>query len=206
MAAFLPHIVYGQVYLRRRPDLDVRRFLRGSVAPDIRLLAGLPREVTHRKGVSLAAVDAETDAWKVGFLLHSYLDEAWTAFMSRYSLTPGKAEDEMMWIALKVAEEASIFDRVADREACVAAFSGEADPEELAMGASAEVVRLWDAFLRHTIVTPFEPEVWVREAQKLGHSLAMLREVAPMIVRVGYNAVWKERFERLHEELGYGRD
>ena len=83
MPAPLAHAAYGREYLKRRPELDRRSFMRGTMFPDIRKLAGLPRDFSHRFGVTMRRVDHEADAWWAGSLAHSYLDEAWIGFFAK---------------------------------------------------------------------------------------------------------------------------
>ena len=63
-------------------------FIRGTLFPDIRYIAGLPRSSTHTKKVALNHVCAEHDPFKAGMLFHAYVDDqraqrAWGAKMHR---------------------------------------------------------------------------------------------------------------------------
>jgi hypothetical protein len=63
-------------------------FIRGTLFPDIRYIAGLPRSSTHLKKVTLDHICAESDPFKAGMLFHAYVDDqrahrAWGAKMHR---------------------------------------------------------------------------------------------------------------------------
>lgn len=204
MPAPLAHLAHAQAYLRRRPELDVRAVVRGALFPDIRHLAGLGRELTHRSGVTLGEIEVETDGWKVGWLLHNYLDDAWNEYFFQFGLKFGRAEDEMMWLALKLAEEIGLYDGIVDGVAMVAAFDGRPEAAELAVGASLEAIAAWDAFIAWKLTHAFEPVEWGEKILELGYTRAEVAVLVPLIQQVMADERWMGRMVGLHETLGYG--
>ena len=205
MPAPLVHMTFAQAYRERhRPELDERELLRGTVFPDVRRLAGIPREATHRKGVSLDDVARQTDAWWVGWWLHSYLDEAWNNFFVGQGLVVNPLMDEATWRALKTAEEIGVAERIEGRERLAKLFEGPLGSNELASESAPDATRRWYGFVAWLLREPYEPESWGRMMQAVGDSSAAeVEELLPLVEQFRQSTVWQGRLDKLHIDLEY---
>jgi hypothetical protein len=200
----LAHIAYAQEYLSKHSELDEQRLMRGTMFPDIRAIAGLPREKTHRSNVTMAEIELEPDSWRVGWLLHNYLDDIWNEHFYAYGMRVG--ENEEMWLALKIAEEVGLFEKIQDRDKLAQHFDGVADSDELAFGASEESIKIWDDFIVWKLTAPFEVQIWKERAKTIGFDdEAATDALAGRIQIVVADPVWRGRFETTHLALGYGQ-
>ncbi|MBI4709371.1 MAG: hypothetical protein HY764_04175, partial [Candidatus Portnoybacteria bacterium] len=76
MPSVITHLACAQRYLSHNPRRDLKKFILGTVFPDIRYLANLERHLTHRKfGANLNL--SRLDSFKAGWKLHIYVDEKW---------------------------------------------------------------------------------------------------------------------------------
>ncbi|HVQ43584.1 MAG TPA: hypothetical protein VMT30_01300 [Candidatus Saccharimonadia bacterium] len=205
MPAPLIHMVYAQAYVRDHPDLDEAAVVRGSAFPDIRLLAGLPRSLTHREGVTMDDVRHEEDAWRVGMLLHSYLDEAWNQFFREQGLGLLPETDVVEWRGVKAAEQADYALEGPERQRLAAMFAAPANAQELAVVASAggaAVVGQWNQHMIWILGGAYEPEAWKREALKLGTNVPEAERIIEVVGRIRQSGAWRERVAALHRYLG----
>lgn len=77
MPGIITHLVYAEKYLRENPRKDFKRFILGTIFPDIRYIAGLERNLTHKKYKPDLYL-SKLDAFKAGWKLHIYLDHRWS--------------------------------------------------------------------------------------------------------------------------------
>jgi hypothetical protein len=205
MPALLTHVVFAEAYAAGRPELDLRRLVRGAVFPDIRHVAGLSRDQTHRSGVTLAQVNQETNAWEAGWLLHNYLDDAWNTYFMQYGLVFGRVADEAFWLALKLAEEILLWDSLGDRRRLARIFDGTPEPEELSEGVSREAVAAYDRFARWKVTHEFDPQPWSRKIADLGYTPEQAADLVVQIEKLLADSTWMGRLKALHEELLHAR-
>lgn len=78
-AAPVVHAHCAELYFRYcRPDYSQQQrdaFLRGTLFPDIRYIAKIPRSRTHEKQVSLSKIMKTKNPFTAGLLFHSYVDK-----------------------------------------------------------------------------------------------------------------------------------
>ncbi len=78
-AAPVVHAHCAELYFRYcRPDYTQQQkdvFLRGTLFPDIRYIAKIPRSKTHEKQVTLHKIMKTKNPFTAGLLFHSYVDE-----------------------------------------------------------------------------------------------------------------------------------
>lgn len=154
MPAPVSHLAYGELYLRSRPELDGAVFLRGTVFPDIRYLGTIDRAQTHRVGVKLAEVAVETNAWRAGWLLHSWLDERWSGFFVEAGFMTRAENEQPRWQALKLMEADMSRTRLSDPGDVVEVLAG-VDDEALEFGVKDTDVRRWGEMVgRQVLAAP----------------------------------------------------
>ncbi len=78
-AAPVVHILCAELFFRHcRPGYTQKEreaFLRGTLFPDIRYIAKIPRSKTHEKNVTLKQVVSSKSPFTAGVLFHTYVDE-----------------------------------------------------------------------------------------------------------------------------------
>lgn len=76
-AAPVVHAYCAQLYFKTKQytPREQELFMIGTLFPDIRYLAHIPRTRTHRKQVTLQEIRATKDPFEAGLLFHSYVDE-----------------------------------------------------------------------------------------------------------------------------------
>ena len=106
MPSPVAHLYYSQAYLERHPVSERGAFMRGCVFPDIRYFAQIDRAVTHRRDVSLSQVEEESDAWKAGWLFHSWLViSLGTDYFEQFGINPEDDSFDTKRSALKMLED-----------------------------------------------------------------------------------------------------
>lgn len=112
------HILTAELFfLHCRPHYTQAQrdaFIRGTLFPDIRYVAGLSRGSTHKKKVTLVEVCAQTDPFTAGKLFHSYIDQlrencAWREKMYQYV----SYEKPLNKHLLKVIEDELVYKKIA---------------------------------------------------------------------------------------------
>src|SRR6266403_3933506 len=162
MPAPITHLVYGQQYLCLRPELDRGAFLRGTIFPDIRYLAGFERSKTHQPfTVANEELDREPSAWRAGYLFHNWLDDAWNEYFVRYGLVFGDPTQTPKWSALKLLEERLVRERIAYVED-VASVLDVADPEAVEFGVKPEILERWGWFNADLLRNSWLSDSWDR--------------------------------------------
>ena len=202
MPAPLVHIAYAVAYSKQRPELDEALLVRGTAFPDIRRMAGLSREVTHHYGLTLSDVAAETDAWQAGFLLHSYLDKAWDEYFASRGMVDGEPSDDLHRLAVKLAEEADYYGMSTPNNALAQVFELAPLPQELALGASAEIIQRWNSFVSWKLSTPHGMASWEYQAERVGYEPHEIAKVMLLVKEIRGSEAWQERLSSLHHDLG----
>ncbi|MFH0852681.1 MAG: hypothetical protein V1845_03710 [bacterium] len=101
----ITHLAYAERYLRKNPSRDLKKFILGTIFPDIRYIAKIERDLTHKKfrpDLNLSAIDS----FKAGWKLHIYLDSQWNKIVktSRF-YCPGNKDNLLVWTAAKIIED-----------------------------------------------------------------------------------------------------
>lgn len=206
MPAQLVHLAYAQNYLAAHADVDQTAFLRGTCFADIRRMAGMEREKTHRSGVTLGEMEAEPDAWRAGLLLHSYLDEKWNQFFVDRGLRVDNDLTERVWSSVKIAEEAAFCGTISGREALADAMDAPAMEQELGYNIDEALLGRWYGFIAWKLRHRFDLEVWRREAAVIGFDLKKLDRLLGRVEPIRADPQWQARFDVLHRELGIGHE
>lgn len=108
------HIVIAEKILAKHAIESSNDFYIGSLFPDIRMLGIISRDHTHREDVSLEnALSAQSDFMK-GFLLHSWIDESRESFVLKRNVYINLPEEYLTTVALKICEDAYLYDRYSD--------------------------------------------------------------------------------------------
>lgn len=76
MASAITHVVLAvKVLSLLPPSIDHKAFIVGTCFPDIRYMAGIPRERTHIRPVSWQRVCSEPSSFRAGMMFHNLVDE-----------------------------------------------------------------------------------------------------------------------------------
>jgi hypothetical protein len=176
---------------------------RGTAFPDIRRMAGLVREATHRYDVTYAEIEAEHDSWRVGWLLHSYLDVAWNTYFQKQGMISINPKDELRWLAVKITEEVREFDALADRAEVAKAFLLPATPQERASGADPGSIAKWNSFIYWKLDERFNFTDWERHSVAAGYSDEETAQLKGFLTQTLHSQLWRRRLDKLHQSLGY---
>ena len=201
----LAHALHARAYLAGRPELDRCTFIRAALFPDVRRLAGWPREQTHRFDVTLDEVGAETDAWKAGWLLHSWLDVAWDDFFSAGRLGIPELEDGVWRQGLKIFESVGIKAMPDVRAEFLDIFSGEPDDHELVLGVSVSNIVSWDSWNRWMLGEVMSEEGMTRHGLSVGFTSKEVSEVFEAAHKIQTDRRYEQLLLELHQKLGYGK-
>lgn len=116
MAAPIGHIYLAlKVLAGPLQGIDAQAFLVGTMLPDIRYWAHMPREYTHKKTVSINDVLREPDAFKAGILFHSLVDNVRDDFFRRHPALALMRFADYRGYLMKNIEDLVLFDHVLDK-------------------------------------------------------------------------------------------
>ncbi|GEM_PF-3480781 len=202
MPAILLHLAYTRAHLRKHPELNEIEVYRASVFPDIRRMADLPREQTHSAGVNLDEIEREPDSWRVGWLLHSYLDETWNRYVNEFDVAAVHRHDEELWRAIKLAEEAEFYETMSNREEIAKMFDTPPMPVELESVVDPALIERWNRFVVHKLRYPFSAAFWSQQAVAVGYSREYMLRLLDMVEKIRTDEVWLERLWEIHGKLG----
>ncbi len=202
MPAPITHLAYGQKYLDSCSRIDGQAFLRGTIFPDIRYLAGFDRSKTHRPfEVSLDEIAEEVNSWRSGFLFHNWVDDEWNRYFVRYGLDYDDPSQTPAWSALKILEERSILGRIEDR-AGLARSLEFADREAVEFGVRSEAVERWGWYVGARVVGSWMDEGWEQFArQALGQTDDGVAEWRRQLARLESEGVWEDRLQGCWDEI-----
>jgi len=88
-ASSLFHVVIAEKWLAAFEDYneeEKKAFFQGTLFPDIRYIAGLPRKATHEYGFTLEQIKAVSDPFLKGIRVHVFVDEVRERFFKTQSL------------------------------------------------------------------------------------------------------------------------
>lgn len=201
MPAPLIHIAYGKNFLERYPGYDELKLMRGTAFADIRRMAKIDRDLTHRYDLKYEDVLAEKRPWQAGMLLHSYLDDTWNKFFEAEGLMVGEFNHQL-WMAAKHVEEIEFADHVAQNEHLARLFEAPPLEEELAFGLTEATVERWNRFMIWKLRLPNTIEDWERQATQIDYTPEQIAQVKDYIAEIRGSERWKQLFHRVHTELG----
>lgn len=201
MPAPLIHIAYGKKFLELNPGYDELKLMRGTAFADIRRMANLDRDLTHRYDLKYEEVLVEKRPWQAGMLLHSYLDDTWNKFFEAEGLMVGEF-DHQLWMAAKHVEEVEFADHVSQNEHLARLFESPPLEEELAFNVSSEGIERWNRFMIWKLRLPNTIEDWERQATRIGYTPEQIQRVNEHIAEIRGSERWMQLFDRLHTELG----
>ena len=113
MAGPISHVVYAKLALQSFLDVaDKKRFIIGTLFPDIRYLGHINRHATHATDVKLADVRAESDSFKAGMLFHALVDETRHAFVTNHHAYSILSKSRFTTIALKMCEDKQLHSKI----------------------------------------------------------------------------------------------
>lgn len=187
MAGSISHVVYAEHALQSfLPEYDKKRFIIGTLFPDIRYLGHVSRHRTHVAGVTLADIRAESDACRAGMLFHTLVDESREAFVVNHHEYRTIPKSRLSTVAFKICEDEHLHSKINDWEHYTA-FLDTIDTEEQLFQVPEEVIRKW-----HDLNIRFLPDPsptknrWFIE--NLGfdqHQVKETTEIIKEVVRLG---------------------
>jgi hypothetical protein len=202
MPAQLVHIAYAEKFLETHPPYEEAAFLRGTVFPDIRRLAGIEWVRTHHYFVELEDIEAESDAWQAGLMLHGYLDRIWNRFYAKAGLPESADMSDKLWAAVKIAQESRLCGSMERREELARIFEQPAHPAEQAFEVSEENLTRWLSYITWKLRTPYSPEARQDYAAEIGFDADKMERLLSRVEAVRQDAAWQERIARQKKELG----
>lgn len=85
MPGLITHLACAEKYLRQNPKKDYKKFILGTVFPDIKYLAKLNREETHKRYKATLNL-SRFDSFKSGWKFHIYIDSQWNKIVRNNAL------------------------------------------------------------------------------------------------------------------------
>jgi len=111
MSFLISHIVFAKkAFASSLIKKEEQKFLIGTTFPDIRYLAGIDRERTHLKDMSLERIQNEKNSFLAGLKFHNLIDDTRDEFIrerSGYDLIPNAVKDKIS--SLKIAEDVVLY-------------------------------------------------------------------------------------------------
>ena len=169
------------------------QFLRGTLFPDSRHLAGLKREQTHWFGATLEDVHNAIDGWHAGWVFHNWLDDTWNEYFYTHGLAFGHPEDEAKWLALKLLAEKLAYKHAGDVEGVRSGLAGPY-PEAVRAGASEDGVEEWYAAVREYMSGEPSAQQSARFLKRMGFT-SHLDSSLEVFAQFEHDAVWQARAE-----------
>ena len=171
MSLQVGHIYYARKFLAQaNQPWDEAAFVVGTVFPDIRYLAKLEREVTHFDTVELKEVLTESDAFKAGFIFHSYLDILRDAYFQQQLGV--KFGQEPAAVISKLIEDQWLHSGIHDWPKVIGYFD-VAYPNETQI-TSVEFVRQWHNLWQRYFRSGPSTKSWDEVAKGIGYPADLL--------------------------------
>lgn len=129
-------------------DKEKKRFILGTLFPDIRYISELDRTHTHDEHVTIEEILNTRSPFVAGMKFHAWVDNVRDDYVLAdeiYDRLPNQLTIEQKPSFLKVIEDELLLDQL-DTEFCCEILEG-VDSEELKQGVSEKEIRLWHAFL-----------------------------------------------------------
>ncbi|MDD5590196.1 MAG: hypothetical protein PHQ47_03425 [Candidatus Portnoybacteria bacterium] len=93
MPGLITHLACAERYLGQNPKKDYKKFILGTVFPDIKYLAHLERDLTHKK-YKAALNLSRFDSFKSGWKFHIYIDSQWNKVIRKSPLFENYYKDD----------------------------------------------------------------------------------------------------------------
>lgn len=157
MAAPITHIILALQILNLLPShFDAKEFIVGTSFPDIRYIAKIEREKTHFEPVSWNDVLQAKSAFHAGMLFHNLVDIIRMRYFEPHFYNMFALElynpsyIKFFPLALKVAEDAVLFDLTSDWQE-IGNYFNTIYEEELEICPNKEIVIKWHKLLQNYI-------------------------------------------------------
>lgn len=196
------HIYHAKVYLQDRHRDNIGAFMRGTVFPDIRYLAGIDRSRTHRKDVGLDEISAESDDWSAGRLLHCWVDQAWAEYFAQYNVDAESHAFDSKRTALKLVEDGQIHIILRSFDFHETAEFMEQGNETGGLAVSPIVVRQWYGIVADLLRDHDSKTARDRLLQATRLSQATIDNLEARASRLRASNVWPERVRDCRRILG----
>lgn len=114
MPGIITHLVSASRYLRLNQEKDFKKFILGTTFPDIRYIAKLDRDLTHKKfkpNLNFTGLDS----FKAGWKLHIYIDRQWSKIVRNSKFYERYSNDKTLAsVAAKIIEDKLDFKKIDD--------------------------------------------------------------------------------------------
>lgn len=218
-AAPATHVFFAELYFKickpHYTEKEKAAFIRGTLFPDIRYLANIPREKTHAEDVSLKKIVGMKSPYRAGKLFHSFVDNQRAQVVKREKI------DKLLHVegmgkktiaALLPKNLQATFIKVVEDELCFKKIDNEMvrralvnfDPEEKNEGIPYATLREWHGYLRNyfkqspvTLLKESPNKLLAQSAQKKAKQFTM----SPMMVTMAAPSV--EQFAKNKKMKGY---
>lgn len=202
MPAQLTHIAYAQKFLENHSQYDEAAFLRGTTFPDIRRLADIAWARTHYYYVEPADIEAESDSWQAGLMVHGYFDRLWNRFFANLHLPESNDMSHKLWSAVKIAQEAKYCGALPRREELAQIFERPALPAEAEFEVPDDKLERWFSYIAWKVRTPYSPDARRGYAEEIGFDADKMDRLLERVEAIRQNSDWTERIRGLEAELG----
>ena len=130
MAMPITHIaIADKIQSKYLADKDRREFFIGTSLPDIRYIAGIPRNTTHFEEKTFEDI-RKADSYTAGFYFHAYVDYRRRTFLSENGIDNFIEPDIFNSYAIKMLEDYLFYDMVSDWDNIVGYFDNILDKEK----------------------------------------------------------------------------
>lgn len=213
------HILCAQIYFKNcRPNYTQAQrdeFIRGTLFPDIRYIARIPRSKTHQKNVTLDQVKKAPSPFKAGMLFHAYVDEQREIIAQDQKIYEHLSDipAQKKGLFLKVVEDELCYHSLQDIPKLRHAFLVY-DTEEGAYGISFLRRMAWHRILRGYLkkspLTLLEQKIASKSGyftisyESIAQALPLLKKYKEDAQVKRYVAHFLENFEKLLQKEGIG--
>jgi len=130
-----------------------RAFMLGTLFPDIRYMANIPREKTHSRGVTIEELINTENPFIKGVKLLSFVDENRASFLRKHSIfNMLKNFPEDSHLSLKLLEDEILYSmRKESASLYICEFLQHIEKEELSYNASIETIKKWHEHIREIL-------------------------------------------------------
>ena len=153
MPSEITHAVYAERFLKLHPEYQRREFFIGTLFPDIRYMANIPRDTTHSHNLTLEHVLAEPDSFRAGMLYHSLMDDTWGQLFENYGILPYTSHTLSMYNALKSIEDDIRYNET-DIWAEVTGYLADIISPELNFGVATATISHWHKIIAAEFMRP----------------------------------------------------
>jgi hypothetical protein len=119
MPGVITHLACAEKYLRQNPRRDFKKFILGTIFPDIRYFAKVDRDLTHKK-FKPALNLSRLDSFKAGWKFHIYIDSQWNKIVRSSFLYERYQNDRRnAWTSAKIIEDRIDYKKINDVGRCL---------------------------------------------------------------------------------------